>query len=1532
MFNKLTKSILFIISIMMISSFAMTSVAYAREDEPPTPEPSINFSVEAITQGSASGLTRTVIGSPPTPPTGFEVQRLAASLPEPNQQAGTNSLSSVPAYDWSYGCSPTSASMIAGYYDANGYPNLYTGATNGGVMPSTNATWGAGENPLSASKNGIDGRSSRGHVDDYWLAYNNVSNDPFYGNWAEHARDSLGDHMKTSQWNNYSNADGSTAFYTWTSSPAQLTCQDMAGMLDNNNNSISNQDGTYGTKLFYASRGYNTSTCYAQRTDNNVAGGFSFADYKAEIDAGNPVMLHVQGHTMTGVGYDDIGSKVYFHDTWDYDTHEMTWGGSYSSMDQYAVSIVHLGDPLPPAKYDDTHDAWSFSGTWTGIPITGAYNDTFHYSTTTGNYAEITFDGEQVTLVYTPTSNRGIMGIYIDGALVHSLNQYASSLAFQQTWTSNALGSGPHTLRLVHASGGVVEFDAIEVSGPSAPDTTAPATITLAASTGSTNGTVSLSWTAPGDDNDQGTASSYDVRYSSSSIDDETDWGNATVVNTGVPTPQIAGSSEAMTVSGLTAGDTYYFAIKAQDEVPNQGNLSNSPSATASTSTGPVIYDDTHGDWVFSGTWTGIPITGAYNDTFHYSTTAGNYAEITFDGEQVMLVYTPASNRGFMGIYIDGALVHSLNQYASTLTFQQTWTSNALGSGPHTLRLVHASGGVVEFDAIEVLGPPPLLDFPEDTSTIESNIPQYQWQETSGATKYLLEVKKDNVAVFSNWYDVGSDVTCNSGICATLPNIPLTEGLYEWTVQPWTSSGLRGWYAPFTFTVEVPSVNWTFLVYLNGDNSLESAGIDDFLEMAAVGSDAENLKIAVQFDRADGYDESHDDWQDTRRFLVNSEMIPRAAAGESIGEANMGDPQTLVDFVEWGMSAFPASQYALIIWDHGNTLNTVAGPVEALAWDQTSSGDFLTMAELSSALATITNNGETPINLLGFDASLMGSIEVDNQLLSYAEVRVGSEELQPNDGWPYDIWLDDIDGTSTVGYVADKIVNDYFAFYSNDKVQSAVDLRVPYTTLNTAVNDFADLLIQEAGVYLTEIESARSNTQEFSNPNYIDLYDFAYQVEQTVANTAIDAAANAVMTAVNNAVIQEQHGASWTDANGISIYFPELEENYDESYAGSEGLLHFTANNHWDEWIEFFYGAEPPLGSGKYDDTHDNWVFSGNWVGIPITGAYNDTFHYSTTAGNFAELTFGGEQVTLVYTPTSNRGIMGIYIDGALVHSLNQYASSLAFQQTWTSNNLGSGLHTIKLVHASGGVVEFDAIEVLGPDTTSPAVITLSASTGSTNGSVSLSWLAPGDDNDQGTASAYLVRYSSTSIDDETDWTNATVVSTGVPSPQIAGSSEQMTVSGLTAGDNYFFAIRAQDEVPNSGSLSNSPNATASTATGPVIYDDTDPNWVFSGNWFEFPITGAYNDTFHYSTTAGNYAEFTFDGEQVTLVYTPTSNRGIMGIYIDGALVHSLNQYASSLTFQETWASSNLGSGVHTIKLVHASGGVVEFDAIEILP
>jgi len=258
-------------------------------------------------------------------------------MPPADPTDASYTLPNVPAYDWCYGCSATSAAMAAGYYDRTGYSNMYSGPTNGGVAPMNNSVWGSGECPYSATHQGIDGRSTLGHVDDYWIAYGSSQPDPYItGGWTQHTYgDCTGDYMKTNQ-SAFGNTDGSTTFYYY------LDGSPYSGNFNGN-------DGTYGVKLFFESRGYTVNNYFCQLIygfGGNTL-GFTYNQFKAEIDAGRPVLIHVEGHTMLGMGYDDASNLIYIHDTWDYLTHSMTWGGSYAGMNQWGVSIVTMAASVP---------------------------------------------------------------------------------------------------------------------------------------------------------------------------------------------------------------------------------------------------------------------------------------------------------------------------------------------------------------------------------------------------------------------------------------------------------------------------------------------------------------------------------------------------------------------------------------------------------------------------------------------------------------------------------------------------------------------------------------------------------------------------------------------------------------------------------------------------------------------------------------------------------------------------------------------------------------------------------------------------------------------------------------------------------------------------------------------------------------------------------------------------------------------------------------------------------------------------------
>ncbi len=120
------------------------------------------------------------------------------------------------------------------------------------------------------------------------------------------------------------------------------------------------------------------------------------------------------------------------------------------------------------------------------------------------------------------------------------------------------------------------------------PDNTPPGMIDDLAAVVPGSNTMGLSWTATGDDGDVGTAMYYEVRYSTSTIDD-TNWDSATRAGN-EPIPLVVGSPQTMEVRNLEASTLYYFAMKAFDDWGNGGPISN--VASASTLPPPTGYVD----------------------------------------------------------------------------------------------------------------------------------------------------------------------------------------------------------------------------------------------------------------------------------------------------------------------------------------------------------------------------------------------------------------------------------------------------------------------------------------------------------------------------------------------------------------------------------------------------------------------------------------------------------------------------------------------------------------------------------------------------------------------------------------------------------------------------------------------------------------------------------------------------------------------------------------------------------------------------
>ncbi len=143
-------------------------------------------------------------------------------------------------------------------------------------------------------------------------------------------------------------------------------------------------------------------------------------------------------------------------------------------------------------------------------------------------------------------------------------------------------------------------------------DSIPPAPVTDLQVTEPTGVLLTLRWTATGDDSTSGTASYYDIRYSTSAIS-ESNWAVA-VQCTDEPLPQPPGSTETFIAGGLSGNTTYYFALKTADEQLNWSGISNCASGTTEAEVEmELIYDDLLKD----GSYLSISPSAKYFVRFH---------------------------------------------------------------------------------------------------------------------------------------------------------------------------------------------------------------------------------------------------------------------------------------------------------------------------------------------------------------------------------------------------------------------------------------------------------------------------------------------------------------------------------------------------------------------------------------------------------------------------------------------------------------------------------------------------------------------------------------------------------------------------------------------------------------------------------------------------------------------------------------------------------------------------------------------------
>lgn len=335
---------------------------------------------------------------------------------------------------------------------------------------------------------------------------------------------------------------------------------------------------------------------------------------------------------------------------------------------------------------------------------------------------------------------------------------------------------------------------------------------------------------------------------------------------------------------------------------------------------------------------------------------------------------------------------------------------------------------------------------------------------------------------------------------------------------------------------------WVVYWYLCGSD-LESnygAATEDLMEMLDVQL-PDNVQVVIETGGASMWQNEMISADYIQRYLYNSDDLYLV---DEQPLADMGDPATLADFLSFCEENYPADHTAVIFWNHGG------GSVAGVSFDELYDYDSLTLPELYSAFETVYELSETnpTIDLVGFDACLMATIDTAYTLADVSNYMVASQEVEPGNGWNYTGWLEalaedpSMDGAELGKAICDSYLEGCEMYDTEGEATlSLVDLTEAWD-LFQAYDNFGKEALQAAcadpsffsefGRSAETAENYGGNTKDEGYTNMVDLGSLASLNSGLLWETS-----DAVLEGLEKCVLYKVNGRYRSEAMGLSCYY-----------------------------------------------------------------------------------------------------------------------------------------------------------------------------------------------------------------------------------------------------------------------------------------------------------------------------------------------------------------------------------------------------------
>ena len=347
---------------------------------------------------------------------------------------------------------------------------------------------------------------------------------------------------------------------------------------------------------------------------------------------------------------------------------------------------------------------------------------------------------------------------------------------------------------------------------------------------------------------------------------------------------------------------------------------------------------------------------------------------------------------------------------------------------------------------------------------------------------------------------------------------------------------------PYETAESAEEETWSIYWYLCGSDleSVCGAATADLEEMMQVAL-PEGVRVVIETGGAYDWQNSEIDSDSIGRYVYDSQGLRLV---DRQPQANMGDAETLTDFLSFCTTNYPADHTMVLFWNHGG------GSISGAAFDENYGYDSLTLTEMYSAFYSLYDLSvdDPPFDVIGFDACLMATIDTAYNFCDIAKYLVASEESEPGTGWFYTGWLEALaadpgmDGAELGMYICDSYAEGCQMYGVADEITlSVTDLSAIESlifayedmgkeALLNAVND--PTFISEFGRAALWSENYGGNTAEQGYANMVDLGHLAYNSSEILPDTAPD-----IIESLDECVLYKVNGPYREEATGLSCYY-----------------------------------------------------------------------------------------------------------------------------------------------------------------------------------------------------------------------------------------------------------------------------------------------------------------------------------------------------------------------------------------------------------